>query len=129
MKGDLYGKRAFGTDTDTSSHTGLLGDLNPSRILYFLVNYNTLSKFNVEHYKSSVEDEKYGEGINSSSLNTVYEKIAYLLKSNTLIMGLLGNVFASINEEAELYDINKVTSLPILISYPNITVYTFELLE
>jgi hypothetical protein len=131
LKNSFYGKKSF-----KNVHASLVGgEENIRSILYFLVNYETLKSFNVDKYISTPSTsneiptaEILNASVETKTLSNIYEKITYLMVSNTLLLGLLNSAFAHINKQEELFDLDKIIGFPILIVYPNTIVYTHELL-
>ena len=131
LKNSFYGEKSF--KNVNASLVG--GEENIRSILYFLVNYETLKSFNVDKYISTPSTsneiptaEILNASVDTKILSNIYEKITYLMVSNTLLLGLIGSAFAHINKEEELFDLDKIIGFPILIVYPNTVVYTHELL-
>ena len=132
LKNSFYGKKSF--KNVNASLVG--GEENIRSILYFLVNYETLKSFNVDKYISTPSTsneiptaEILNASVDTKTLSNIYEKITYLMVSNTLLLGLIGSAFAHINKQEELFDLDKIISFPILLLYPNTVVYTHELLK
>lgn len=132
LKNSFYGEKSF--KNVNASLVG--GEENIRSILYFLVNYETLKSFNVDKYISTPSTsneiptaEILNASVDTKTLSNIYEKITYLMVSNTLLLGLIGSAFAHINKEEELFDLDKIIGFPILLLYPNTVVYTHELLK
>ena len=131
LKNSFYGEKSF--KNVNASLVG--GEENIRSILYFLVNYETLKSFNVDKYISTPSTsneiptaEILNASVDTKTLSNIYEKITYLMVSNTLLLGLINSAFAHINKQEELFDLDKIIGFPILLLYPNTIVYTHELL-
>lgn len=132
LKNIFYGKKSF--KVVNASLVG--GEENIRSILYFLVNYETLKSFNVDKYISTPSTSKeiptaeiLNAPVETKKLSNIYEKITYLMVSNTFLLGLIGSAFAHVTKQEELFDLDKIIGFPILIVYPNTIVYTHELLN